>query len=140
MCKEARFNLVALAFDLGLKRTGVATGQTLSRTAQPAGQISALNGQLDWQQLDKLIADWQPEIIVIGDPHTQDPHLKKLINRFKSYIQQNHKLPIKEVNEELTSFDANERLKDYSLALDKKIELRDQVAACIILEDYFNSL
>ena len=128
-----------LAFDVGLKRTGVASGQLLTGTATPCGSISVSNGRLDWAALDKMIHDWQPEGIVIGDPGTSDPHLKKVINRFKSHIQQNHKLPITDIDERLTSNAANQSLADRGLSEAKKTELRDQIAACLILETFFNS-
>ena len=77
-----------LGFDIGLKRTGVASGHTLTKTANPAGQLIVTNGRFDWLQVDKLINQWQPSALVIGDPKTEDPALKKVINRFKSHIQQ----------------------------------------------------
>ena len=132
-----------LGFDIGLKRTGVASGHTLTKTANPAGQLIVSNGRLDWQQLDKLIDKWQPSALVIGDPKTDDFALNKVINRFKSHIQQNHKLPIYEVDERLSSSAANiemsEQASEHKLSLERKIELRDQIAACLILESYFNS-
>ena len=130
----------ALCFDIGLKRTGVAVGQSISKSAQVAGQISAKQGQLDWQTLSQLLEKWRPNVIVIGDPKTNDPHLNKLINRFKSHIQQQYKLPIVEIDEELTSNESNIHLADSSLSTQKKVELRDQIAACLILESYFRQL
>jgi len=130
----------ALCFDIGLKRTGVAVGQSISKSAQVAGQISAKQGQLDWQTLSQLLEKWRPNVIVIGDPKTNDPHLNKLINRFKSHIQQQYKLPIVEIDEELTSNESNIHLADSSLSTQKKVELRDQIAACLLLESYFRQL
>ena len=128
-----------LALDIGLKRTGAASGQSLTRSARPAGQLHVKNGRHDWQQLDKLINEWQPSAIIIGNPNSDDLALKKAINRVKSHIQQNHKLPIHDVDERLTSVAANTEIADQNLSLEKKVELRDQVAACLILETYFNS-
>lgn len=129
-----------LALDVGLRRTGVAVGQTLTGTAQPCATLAADRGRLDWDQFDRLIKEWQPACIVIGDPQTTDPHLNKLINRIKSHIQQNHKLPIHSMNEHLSSSAANAVLADRGLSQSQKIALRDQVAACLILESYFHSL
>ena len=92
-----------LAFDIGLKRTGVASGQDLTASANPVDLIKVSKGRHDWQHLDSLIAEWQPITIVIGQPNSQDPALNKAINRFKSHIQQTHKLAIVEVDETLTS-------------------------------------
>ncbi|RBP49767.1 putative Holliday junction resolvase [Arenicella xantha] len=131
---------MVLAFDLGLKRTGVASGQALTGSATPCGLLTASRGRLDWSKVDALIQEWQPKTIVIGDPQSDDPHLAKLVNRFKSHIQQQHKIPIVEVDERLTSVAANAELSQQRLSTERKIELRDQVAACLILESYFRSL
>jgi len=77
---------------------------------------------------------------VIGDPCSTDPHLNKAINRIKSHIQQNHKLPIIDVDERLTSSAANAALSNRGLSEKRKTEMRDQIAACLILETYFHSL
>ena len=129
-----------VSFDVGLKRTGVAIGQTRTRSAQPAGQLTVNNGQFDWPEVDKTINQWQPDVIVIGDPKTSNSHLKKAINRLISHIQQTHKLPIVRVDETLTSVAANNELQELELSLDKKIAMRDQIAACLILETYLNQL
>lgn len=132
--------LTILAFDIGLKRTGVASGQCLTMSANPAGQLLVKQGRHDWMQVDTLIAKWAPAIILIGDPRSQDPHLNKAINRFKSHIQQNHKIQIILVDETLTTAAANQELSDSALNTERKIIMRDQIAACLILETYFSSL
>jgi len=97
------------------------------------------NGRHDWAGVDALIEEWQPDAIVVGDPQSNDPHLNKAINRFKSHIHRWHKLPIIDVNERLTSSAANESLNARGLSQQRKTELRDQVAAALILETYLNS-
>lgn len=131
---------VLLAFDIGRKRTGVASGHSVTQRANPAGQLLVNNGRFDWPALDKLIQEWQPDALVIGNPNTSDPALNKVINRFKSHIQQQHKLPIIEIDERLSSAAANTELAGQNLRLHKKTQLRDQIAACLILESYFNSV
>jgi len=132
-----------LCFDIGLKRTGVASGNTLTRLASPAGQLTVSNGRFEWSALDKMIAEWQPSTIVIGDPSVTgtdtNPALRKAINRFKSHIQQTHKLPIVDIDERLTSTAANSELAERGLSVANKTLLRDQIAACLILETYFAS-
>lgn len=128
-----------LAFDVGTKRTGVAVGQSLTETAQAAGYLEVKNGKFDWLALDRLIDKWQPNACVVGNPQTDDPHLNKVINRLSHYLR-TKQLQVHSIDERLTSEAANSRLKKHDLSLDKKIKLRDQVAACIILERYFDSL
>lgn len=129
-----------LAFDIGLKRTGAASGVAFTRRATPAGMIVVNNGRHDWMEVNELINEWLPDAIVVGNPNTSDPHLNKAINRFKSHIHKLHKLPIIDVDETLTSVAANESLHNKGLSQQRKTELRDQVAACLILETYFNSM
>lgn len=129
-----------LAFDIGLKRTGVASGSLFTKSASPAGMIVVSNGRHDWAGVDALIEEWQPDAIVVGDPQSNDPHLNKAINRFKSHIHSLHKRPIIDVDERLTSSAANESLAKRGLSEQRKTELRDQVAAALILETYFNSI
>jgi putative Holliday junction resolvase len=129
-----------LAFDVGLKRTGVASGQTHTRSANPAAQIPVSNGRMDWVLIDKLLTDWAPSKIVIGDPQSDDTHLNKVINRLKSHIQQNYKIPIVMINETLTTNSANAELAGSDMSSSRKKKLRDQIAACLILESYFSSL
>lgn len=129
-----------LAFDIGLKRTGAACGSLFTNTATPAGALVVTNGRHDWVGVDALIDEWQPDAIIVGDPQSSDPHLNKAINRFKSHVQLWHKLPIIDVDERLTSSAANESLSQRDLSQQRKTELRDQVAATLILETYFNSL
>lgn len=129
-----------LAFDLGLRRTGVAVGHSPDKPSQPAGVVKVSNGRPDWQQVDRLIARWQPQRLVIGDPRSDDAALLKLVNRFRSHIQQNHKLPIVVCDESYTTDAANAELAERGIKGKDKIAMRDQVAACLILDAYLHSL
>lgn len=126
-----------LAFDIGIKRTGVAVGQTFSQTAQELVSLPIANGQANWHQVKKLINEWQPNRIIIGQPNSDNQQLKKIINRFKHYFQQHYKLPITEIDERLTTNSANAELATSSLNSNQKQKMRDQVAARLILESYF---
>ena len=103
-----------------------------------------VNGQFDWTEVDRLIERWQPDRIIIGDPKTDNPHLTKVINRLKSHVQQQHKIPLIDIDETLSSDAANAQLDELSrtaskkLTTQKRIELRDQLAACVLLQSYFS--
>jgi len=83
-----------LGFDIGLSRPGVASGQRTTQSASPITSLQVKKGQHDWAEVDKLIAQWNPIEIVIGYPGSSDAVLNKAVNRFKSHIQQQHKLKI----------------------------------------------
>ncbi len=56
-----------LAFDFGLKRTGVASGNRLTRTATPQATIRA-EGDSRFVEITKRIKEWQPDALVVGSP------------------------------------------------------------------------
>lgn len=60
-----------LAFDYGLKRVGVATGNSLTRQAQPLRTVAA-EGAERFAQIGKLIEEWRPDALVIGVPFHPD--------------------------------------------------------------------
>ena len=60
-----------LAFDYGIKRTGVASGNRLTRTATPQGTIQA-EGDARFARIVPLIAQWQPDALVVGVPFHPD--------------------------------------------------------------------
>ena len=129
-----------LALDVGLKRTGVAVGQRRLKRASTAGQLKIKHGRFDIQEFDRLIDKWAPDVIIIGNPMSTDPHLNKVINRLKSHIQVNHKIEIIDFDETLSSNAANAELEGSGFNIKQKTELRDQIAACLILESYFSTL
>ncbi len=57
-----------MGFDYGRRKIGVAVGQTLTGTAQALATVPARQGQPDWAGLQRLIDEWQPELLVVGAP------------------------------------------------------------------------
>ncbi|MBI4694265.1 MAG: Holliday junction resolvase RuvX [Gammaproteobacteria bacterium] len=101
--------MTALGFDFGEKRIGVAVGQTLTATANPLATLPAEHGQPDWNALARLIAQWQPEKLVVGMPRTADgaPHaLKPAVERFARRLHARYRLPVEFVDETLSSHGA----------------------------------
>ena len=130
---------ILLGFDVGLKRTGVAVGQSVTGTAEPAGLLNSKNGQLDWQEVDQLITKWQPTKVVIGEPGSDNPHLRKLLNRLVHHLQSQHGLPIHRQDEAFTTEAANSLLAERGVGSHDRTELRDQLAACLILEAFMQA-
>jgi len=55
-----------LSFDYGLRRIGVAVGNTLTGTADALATVAASDGTPDWRAVDRLVADWRPAAMVAG--------------------------------------------------------------------------
>lgn len=119
-----------LAFDFGLKRTGVATGNTLTRTAQPLRTIAAA-GDARFALIDQLIAEWQPAALVVGVPFHPDGAEHDNTRRARRFARQLHgrfKLPVHEVDERYSTTEAlADGAKD-----------ADAAAAAILLNQYFS--
>lgn len=68
MTVQLQKDQTALAFDFGLARIGVATGNTLIGSASPIGIIHARTNRQRWAQIQKYIDEYQPHFFVVGVP------------------------------------------------------------------------
>jgi putative Holliday junction resolvase len=121
-----------LALDFGLKRTGVAVGNRLMRTATPQGTIKA-EGDVRFAQIALRLREWQPDALVVGIPFHPDgaPHENtRLAQRFSRQLQGRFKLPVFEVDERYTTTEA----------LEAGARDADAAAACIILEQFLRNI
>ena len=121
-----------LAFDFGLKRTGVAVGTRLLRTATPQGTIRA-EGDARFAQVAERIAEWQPDALVVGVPLHPDgaPHENTArAQKFARQLRGRYGLQVFEVDERYSTTEAQA-----AGALDA-----DAASACIILEQFLRSL
>jgi putative Holliday junction resolvase len=121
-----------LALDFGLKRTGVAVGNRLLKTAQPQGSIHA-EGDARFVKIAEKLREWQPDALVIGVPFHPDgaEHDNTLrARRFGRQLHGRFKLPVFEVDERYSTTEAlSEGAKD-----------ADAASACIILEQFLRSI
>jgi putative holliday junction resolvase len=121
-----------LGFDYGLKRTGVAGGNRLTRTASPQVTIRA-EGEARWAQVAQRIAEWQPDALVVGVPYHPDGAAHENTARALKFARQlrgRHGLPVFEVDERYSTTEA------HSLGAKDA----DAASACIILEQFLRSL
>ena len=97
-----------LSFDFGIRRVGVATGNTLLRQAQPLRTVAA-EGQARFAAIDALIRQWQPDALVVGVPCHPDgaPHENTArARRFARQLHGRFGLPVHEVDERYTTTEA----------------------------------
>ncbi len=130
-----------LAFDFGMKRIGVAVGQTFTRTANPLVILNAQQGIPNWQQVADLIKSWCPHALIVGIPLNMDgtpQPLSKAAQNFAKNLQERYHLPVYEVDERLSTKAARDEVFTQGgyRALQKKSI--DSVAAQIILMDWMN--
>lgn len=121
-----------LAFDFGIKRVGVATGNGLMRQAQALRTIAA-EGDARFAQISKLIDEWRPDELVVGVPFHPDGaehENTERARRFARQLQGRYRLPVHEVDERYSTTEAQ---ADGARDLDAQ-------SAAIILQQYFNEL
>lgn len=133
---------VVIAFDFGLKRTGVAIGNTLTASATPECTLHSKDNQPDWDNISKLFSEWKPTQVVVGMPTELDGSespLTKAVQRFCNQIQGRYNIDVDQENEQFTSIEAARRLKQLRQSGRKKKISKDEVdkiAAAIILENW----
>ena len=97
-----------LAFDFGTRRVGVASGNTLIGHGRPLCTI-AEPGDARFAAVGRLIAEWQPDAVVVGVPLHPDgqPHENThRARRFARQLQGRFGLPVHEVDERYTTVEA----------------------------------
>lgn len=129
--------ITVLGFDFGRKYIGVATGQTITLTAQP---LMTLAGpfQKALPHIQELIQAWKPTLLVVGLPLNMDgteSQLSKESTRFAAKLKNLSQLPVELIDERLSTRAARERLPPRH----SKSQL-NAVAAQIIIETYFSTL
>ncbi len=120
-----------LCFDFGTKRIGAAVGQTLTDTATPLEIIPVRNNRPDWDRIGALIAEWQPQALVVGNPLNIDGSRHPITDRADAFARKLHgryRLPVKRADERLSTVEAHSRQQNGDAV--------DHVAAQVILEGW----
>ncbi|VVE32186.1 Holliday junction DNA helicase RuvA [Pandoraea pneumonica] len=129
-----------LAFDYGERRIGVAIGNLLIREARALTVLANLNREVRFAETGKLIAEWQPELIVVGLPCHPDgtPHeMTQQAKRFGNQVNGRFNVPVVWVDERYSSVAAAAALAEAGVKVSQKTSL-DAEAARIILQQYFD--
>jgi putative Holliday junction resolvase len=135
--------LTVLCFDVGARRTGIAVGNSLSGGARPLGVLEIFEAGPDWPKLDAWMRDWMPNVLVVGNPLTQDgqsqPAQEKAI-AFARQLAKRYAKPISFMDERNTSIEAAQRFAQSRARGEAKRHQAEQLdawAAVIILERWF---
>ncbi len=120
------------AFDFGVKRIGVAMGNSLIRQAQPLQVISSIDNASRFAAIGALLTEWQPDLLVVGLPMHPDGTEHDMTARCRKFANQLHgrfNLPVQLVDERYSS----------AVISAKRGEVIDDRAAAIILQQYFDT-
>jgi putative Holliday junction resolvase len=136
---------VVLAFDFGLRRIGIAAGDTVSRTAAPQRAVRVPESGIDWQHIEKTLRDFRPDLLVVGNPRNADGTagaLSAAADGFALQLAQHFRLPVRRTDEYASSLEAAAELKRQRASGQRRRRVQradiDSAAAAIILERWLN--
>ena len=124
--------MTVMAFDYGTRRVGVAVGNSVTKAGEPLKTIAAPNADTLFRDIEMLLADWQPNQLVVGRPTHPDGKSHEMTAkaiRFGNQLHGRFHLPVAWVDERYTS-----------VVLEGDLQMRDNLdahSAALILEQYF---
>lgn len=135
-----------LAFDFGTRRIGIATGDTLTRTARALQTIDCASEPSPWPLVDRLVAEYQPARFIVGLPCNMDgtpTQLTTASRAFGAELHTRYRRPVALVDERLSSREAEDQLRQARASGMKRRRAThadvDMIAARILLERWFNA-
>jgi putative Holliday junction resolvase len=129
-----------MAFDFGLRQIGVATGNCLLGTTSPLPILKAKDGiPVEWHLVDKLVSEWRPDLLVVGEPLNMDGSGSELSAQAAKFARRLHGrlgLEVVMVDERLSSFEAKYESRAHGHRGDFKRQPVDSLAAELILRSW----
>ena len=129
-----------LAFDYGTRRIGVAVGNELLNSARELTPLPARDGIPDWNQLLKLVKEWQPNLFLVGLPLNMDDSESELSARARKFARRlRHQTNIETwmVDERLSTRAARDELSHYHAQGRGKKLSADSLAATLFIESWY---
>ena len=131
-----------LGFDFGNKKIGLAVGQLTTKTASPLETIRSINQVPNWEKISQIIVEWQPTGLIVGVSRQADGSDNPITPRMLKFCRQlsgRYNLPVFQVDEALSTFEAKQMLyDDVQVSASKLWAVQDQLAAQLILQSWLN--
>ncbi|HEX4049836.1 MAG TPA: Holliday junction resolvase RuvX [Steroidobacteraceae bacterium] len=131
---------IALGFDFGLKRIGIASGDTISATAAPCATVRMGPGGPDWPAIDQILSRFQPDVLIVGAPCHADgteSSLTAAADRFAAALRARCGLAVLRADEFASSIEAQAALRSLRASGARRRRVQradiDAAAAAIIL-------
>lgn len=128
-----------LAFDYGTATIGVAAGQTLTATAAELAPLKARDGIPDWKQIERLLHEWRPALLVVGLPLNMDGSESELAARARKFARRLHGrfgVGVQMMDERLSTFEAKQIAAERGQRGNYAAQPVDSIAARLILESW----
>ena len=133
-----------LAFDFGLKRIGIAAGDSLTRSASPRPAAHFGTAGPDWVAISREVRSLAPARLVVGAPYNEDGSeatITTLARGFAAELERRFALPVHLVDERFSSREASAALKAQRASGERRRRVQkadvDSAAAAVILGRWF---
>jgi putative Holliday junction resolvase len=133
---------LVLAFDFGLKRIGIAGGDTLTRSAAPLATVAHHSHGPDWPAIEREISRFGPGLLLVGAPYNDDGSpgsIAAAADAFAQSLAERTGLAVARVDERYTSTAAHSRLREQRAAGERRRVAKgdiDSAAAAIMLASW----
>ena len=134
-----------LGFDVGMRRIGVAVGNAMTGSARAVAVIDVHAAGPDWAHAERLLREWRPDGLIVGDPMTLDggdQPIRKAARAFAQEMRQRSRLPVVMVDERNSSQEAARRFaaaRADGRSKRRDADALDAVAAAVIVERWLSS-
>lgn len=130
----------ALSFDFGTKSIGVAVGQSVAATAKELSPIKAKEGIPNWDEIQQLLVEWAPQIVLVGLPVNMDGSEMEMTRRARKFgkrIEGRYAQKIEFVDERLSTREAKMEAAENGHKGNYAKNPVDSIAARILLESWW---
>jgi putative Holliday junction resolvase len=134
---------VVLAFDFGLRRIGLAAGDTLTRTAAPRTTVAHHADGPDWPAIDRELKTLGPDLLVVGAPYNDDGspgRILELTDAFARALGERYGLEVQRIDERYSSTAAHSLLREQRASGQRRRVVRkgdlDSAAAAVMLTSW----
>ena len=131
-----------MAFDFGTQKMGMAVGQALIESATPLALFPMKDGIPNWDELHKIIKQYQPNVFLVGLPLNMDDSESELSARARKFARRlRHQTNIETlmVDERLTTREAREELGFYQEQGRAKKLSADSFAAALLIQSWYRN-
>ncbi len=131
-----------MAFDFGTQKMGVAVGQSLIESANPLALFPMKDGIPNWDELLKIVKQYQPTLFLVGLPLNMDDTESELSTRARKFARRlRHQTNIETlmVDERLTTREARDELDHYQAQGRGKKLSADSIAAALFIESWYRN-
>ena len=132
-----------MGIDFGEKKIGFAIGQLITAKTSPISVVKNIKNQVNWVEINNIIENWKPNVIIVGYPHTREKGL--FIKKLDAFIEELSRRYLNSIKilvfsevlstEESKAIYSDMRKSNYKIS--KKEDL-DDLAASLILQSWFN--